>query len=136
MSHRSASCRPGRRALGRGFTLLETLVALVVFSIGLLGIVGLQARAVQFSVDGEDRNRAALLADEIVATMWANNTVSLTSAVVDAWEARVAGTLRSGAGTVSAPDSNGVVTVTVTWRPPSRATAESDASYSTKVIIP
>lgn len=124
------------RKVSRGFTLLETLVALVVFSIGLLGVVGLQARAVQFSVDGEDRNRAALLADEIVAEMWASNTVTLPSAATSAWATRVAGALRQGAGTVSAPDASGVVTVTVSWRPPARASGEADSSYTTKVIIP
>jgi type IV pilus assembly protein PilV len=64
-----------RRRRSRGFTLLETLVALLVFSVGLLGIVALQARSIQLSVDGEDRNRAALLADEVISAMWAARCV-------------------------------------------------------------
>jgi len=37
-------CRPRRQ---RGFSLLEILVAIVVLSIGLLGLAGLQANGLQ-----------------------------------------------------------------------------------------
>jgi type IV pilus assembly protein PilV len=126
----------------RGFSLIEVLVAIVIFSIGMLGVVGLQARAVQLSVDSEDRNRAAQLADDIVATMWTQGTTSLPSATVTAWEDKVVGTgttagvLPGAAASVSAPDSDGVVTVTITWRPPSRKTGEADSTYTTKVAMP
>ena len=55
----------------RGFTLVEVLVSLLVFSIGVLGMVGLQARAIQFSVDAEDRSKAAMVANEVISWMWA-----------------------------------------------------------------
>jgi type IV pilus assembly protein PilV len=128
--------RTRRRGAQAGFTLLETLVALVIFSIGLLGVVALQARTVQLSVDGEDRNRAALLADEVVATMWSSGTTSIDSADTTAWTTRVTSVLPGATGTVSAPDANGVVTVTITWRPPSRRTGDPDSTYRTKVAIP
>lgn len=127
---------PSRSRRQRGFTLLETLVAIVIFSVGLLGIVALQARTVQMSVDGEDRNRAALLADEVVAAMWSSGTASLSTADVNAWAARVSAALPGATGTVSAPDTDGVVTVSITWRPGSRAATESSSSYTTKVAIP
>ena len=47
----------------RGVTLIESLVALLVLSFGVMGVVALQGRALQYAVDAEDRNRAALLAD-------------------------------------------------------------------------
>lgn len=126
----------------RGFSLIEVLVAIVIFSIGMLGVVGLQARAVQLSVDSEDRNRAAQLADDLVATMWTQGTTSLPSATVSAWRDKVVGTasttaaLPGAATSVSAPDADGVVTVTITWRPPSRKTGEADSTYTTKVAMP
>lgn len=121
-----------------GFTLLETLVAIVIFSIGLLGVVGLQARSIQFSVDGEDRNRASLMADGIVAAMWGNN---IPSASFDATARTALATGATGGpygatAVVGAPDADGVVEIRITWRPPSRPAAEPDSSYTTKVFIP
>jgi type IV pilus assembly protein PilV len=121
-----------------GFTLLETLVAIVIFSIGLLGVVGLQARSIQFSVDGEDRNRASLMADGIVATMWGNNipSASLDATARTALAAGATGGPYNATAVVGAPDANGVVEISITWRPPSRPVAEPDSSYTTKVFIP
>lgn len=133
MNHR---LHTGRHRGQRGFTLLETLVALLIFSVGLLGVVALQARTIQLSVDGEDRNRAALLADEVVATMWARGTTSLSTAETTAWSTRVQGALPGATATVSAPDADGVVTVSITWRPPSRAAVDADSNYTTKVAMP
>jgi type IV pilus assembly protein PilV len=131
--------RPTRlRRAQAGFTLLETLVAIVIFSIGLLGVVGLQARSIQFSVDGEDRNRAALMADGIVATMWGNNipSSSLDATARAALAAGATGGPYNATATVGAPDADGVVEIRITWRPPSRPAAEPDSSYATKVFIP
>ncbi len=125
----------------RGFSLIEVLVSIVVFSVGMLGVVGLQARAVQMSVDAGDRNRAAQLADDIVATMWTQGTVSLPTATVTAWHDKVVGTstiepaLPGAVASVSAPDANGVVTVTITWRPPARKSTEAASTYTTKVAM-
>ena len=129
-----------RRIQQRGMTLLEVVVALLIFSFGILGMVGLQARAVQFSFDAEDRMRAAMLANEIVSTMWAQQTLTLPAADVTAWVTRVQNTAASGLpnanGTVGAPDANGVVMVTVTWKSPAKRTADADSRYITQVAMP
>ena len=70
----------------RGVTLLEVLVSILIFSFGILGLVGLQARATQYSVDAEDRNRAALLADDLAAQMRMARRVDIDTT---AWEQRV-----------------------------------------------
>jgi type IV pilus assembly protein PilV len=122
----------------RGFTLLETMVAILIFSIGLLGVVGLQARSVQFAVDGEDRNSAALMADGIVAALWTRDTatVTLTDTQRTALAAAATGGPRGAVATIGAPDANGTVEVRITWRPPSRLAAEPDSVYVTKVSVP
>lgn len=124
-----------RRRAQAGFTLLETLVAIVIFSIGLLGVIGLQARTIRFAVDGDDRNRAALMADSMIATLWANNKSSdlLTVAELNALAASAVGGPQGA--TASASAAAGVVTITVAWRPPSRAASESDSTYTTRVVI-
>lgn len=132
-------------APARGLTLIEVLIALLVLSFGVMGMAMLQARALQYLADAEDRGRAARLVDDLVGQMWLNRTVSLPSATVDAWKSRVqdsaASGLAGGTATISDPDAQGVVTITVTWLPPSWRAADlrSDKdkpSYATKVVIP
>ena len=50
------------RVLQRGFSLLELLVALVVFSIGLLAIAGLQTVSKQANFEGAQRTTASQIA--------------------------------------------------------------------------
>ena len=124
----------------RGFTLIETLVALLVLSFGVIGLVALQGRALQYAIDAEDRNRASLLADELVSAMWLSRTVTLPAATVTRWKAQVQDAAASGlpqaSATVSDPDALGVVTITINWRPTSRKSASGDLTYTTKVVIP
>ena len=47
--------------------LIEVLVSILIFSFGVLGLIGLEASAINYSVDAEDRSRAALFASEISA---------------------------------------------------------------------
>lgn len=123
-------------------TLIEVLVAILIFSFGLVGLVGLQARALQFSTSAEDTSRAALLANEMATTMVVNQTISPTTLAsqITAWQARASdatqGGLPNGAATVAA--SGNVATITVTWNPPSAASAafNSQNQYVTQVVIP
>ncbi len=118
-----------------GIALLEVLVAVLLFSLGILGLIGLQARAIGFSVDAEDRNRAALLANEIATQMWLQKTASVN---LDAWKLRVAdplaGGLPEGEGNVVV--AGNVADVTITWRPPARNSGEQDSQLTTRVVLP
>src|SRR5574341_689491 len=67
----------GRRAASslaanRGVTLVEVLVAVIVLSIGLLGIAGLQARALKYGQSSYERSVAVIQAHSIVDAMRAN----------------------------------------------------------------
>jgi type IV pilus assembly protein PilV len=64
MSH-PARFRPGHR----GFSLVEVLVAIVIFALGVLGIVKLQASAVKMSTDARQRAEATFLVDQLLARM-------------------------------------------------------------------
>lgn len=110
---------------------------LLLFSFGLLGLVGMQARAVQASKGVEDAQRAAVLANDLASTMWGANTVTLDAATVTAWQGVVADPLGrglpDGAGTVAVTAN--VARITVSWRPPHLA-AGSTHRYVTEVLIP
>ena len=56
----------------RGFTLLEVLIAVVVLSIGLLGVAGLQAFGLRNNQDAYMRSQATILAMDIAERMRAN----------------------------------------------------------------
>ena len=61
------ACLPRRPT--RGFTLIEVLISILVFSFGLLGAAAMQAVAVQAATQNGDRSRAGLLANEMVSTL-------------------------------------------------------------------
>lgn len=52
-----------------GVMLLEALISILIFSLGILGIIGLQASAVAASRDAKYRIDAGLLANELVGQM-------------------------------------------------------------------
>lgn len=49
-----------------GFSLLEAMVALLILSVGLLGLAALQARAMQYTHDSLVRSQATAIANEIM----------------------------------------------------------------------
>ena len=125
------------RGRSGGISLIEVLVVLVLFSFGLIGMVGLQARAVQTSVGAEDSNRAALLANEIASAMWGSNSVNLSTATLANWNTMVADAtgrgLPNGTGTVVV--AGNVATITIGWRAPHEPSTAAH-SYVTQVQMP
>jgi type IV pilus assembly protein PilV len=124
----------------RGMALLECLMALLIFSVGLLGLLGLEARVMNISVDSENRNRAALFAGELASQMWLNSTVTPATADYTALLATVNDQTKGGlpggvvavvpvAGTTNAAD------ITVTWQEVSDAPL-SPSTLTTRVILP
>jgi type IV pilus assembly protein PilV len=86
-----ADFRARRRPPAHGFALLEVLLALLLFSLGILGLLGLQAHAISSESDAQDRNRAALIADRCASQMQLQaHGLSMTSGAVN-----VAATLKS-----------------------------------------
>lgn len=57
----------------RGSVLLEALIAVLLFSIGILAIVAMQGTAVQITSDAKYRADAALLANQLIGEMWASD---------------------------------------------------------------
>src|SRR3984893_17699890 len=60
-----------------GAFLLEALIGILIFSLGVLGIVGLQARAIRFTNDAEFRAEAMYLANSLISQMWTDNRALL-----------------------------------------------------------
>jgi type IV pilus assembly protein PilV len=56
----------------RGLSLLEGLISILIFSFGILGLVGLQGASIRNSVDAKYRADASYLANQIIGQMWAD----------------------------------------------------------------
>ena len=127
-----------------GSVILEALIAILIFSIGILALVGLQATAINSVADAKYRSTAGFLANQIVGTIWAtrvpaavaiSNVVIATpdanfacdpcddtngNAYTRAWVASGVAELPNGRASI-AISSNVVVTVTLRWQPPNAA---------------
>jgi type IV pilus assembly protein PilV len=130
--------RPRIARTQRGIALLECLMALLIFSVGLLGLLGLEARVMNISVDSENRGRAALLASEIASQMWLNNTVSATATPIVAITTNAGdqtkGGLPGGIANITAVAANSA-DITITWQEVSDPAA-TPSTLTTRVILP
>lgn len=125
----------------RGIALIEVLVSILLFSFGILGLMGLQARAVSFSIDAEDRNRAALLANEAASLIVLNKSVTIPAPALTAWEERVKDVdvsgLSNGEGTITpVSGSANSADILITWKAPSRNSTDQASQYTTRVTLP
>lgn len=62
-----------------GFSLIEVLVAILVISIGVLGMIAMQARSIQFTQDAGQRNTAAMLANDLIEMVRSNRDAVITT---------------------------------------------------------
>ena len=75
-NHTLLSRLNGRKPMGKssGFTLIEVMVSIVIFSIGLIGIARLQVVAKQSNYDAVQRVAATSLAQDMLARMRSNHS--------------------------------------------------------------
>jgi type IV pilus assembly protein PilV len=52
--------------------LLEALIGILIFSLGILSLVALQATSIQLTSDAKYRTDASLLANRLIGQMWAS----------------------------------------------------------------
>lgn len=121
----------------KGATLLEVLVALLLFAFGILGLLGMQAVASQMTGEAKYRAEAAMYADQLLSQMWTDDPATLATqydssmggAKFVAWRnlIQAAGTGLPGATGVNAPTvtvgADNVVTITISWQAPTEVAA-------------
>lgn len=76
----SATVFPSRARVkrrGRGFSLIEVLIALLVTSVGLLGLAALQVSAMKYNHNAYLRSQATFLAKDMTERMRANRVAAL-----------------------------------------------------------
>jgi type IV pilus assembly protein PilV len=137
-----------------GFTLIEVLIALVIMSVGMLGIAGLYVHSLQAGRTSMLRHHAITLAGDVADRIRANPRAGADYALagtdnncvdgginctpaemaandIDLWDQQAVDTLPTG--TVTVVYNNGVVPptyrITVAW-------TEPDGPKSYEIIIP
>jgi type IV pilus assembly protein PilV len=68
---------PTRTFRQRGFSLLEVLISIIILSFGLLGMVGLQAAALQANREAKVQSSASSLARELAEMMRGNKAIGV-----------------------------------------------------------
>ena len=66
-----------RRVLQDGSALLEALIAILIFSFGVLGLIGILAASIRATNDARYRAEAANLANAVIGDMWATAATEL-----------------------------------------------------------
>jgi type IV pilus assembly protein PilV len=132
----------------RGSSLLEGLVSIGVFAIGLLGLAGMTTQLMQQGANAQFRAQASYMAEELIGLATADvanvdcyrmtasgpnacgNAVA-TAAVAD-WRARA---LAAFPGASAAPPTvtyanDGTLTVTILWQRPQETTQHNHVSIT------
>ncbi len=58
--------------------LLEALIALLIFTMGILAVIGMQARSIGQTMEARYRTDAAFLGNQILSLMWADGGAGLS----------------------------------------------------------
>lgn len=128
-----------------GVMLLEALIGILIFSIGILAIVGLQAASVKNQADAKYRADASYFANQIIGKMWINRAnlgsyacnpckTSNGNADTQQWVNQIQTGKSTGLPGVTdavnqpqivGPGANNQMTVTVFWKTPQQTTGHN-----------
>jgi type IV pilus assembly protein PilV len=95
------------RSREEGVMLIEALIAILIFSIGILAVVGMQSVAIKNVTESKHRSEAAFLAGELMAQMWIDQNIDPTTKI-NTSNVTVANYNYGGSGTVPARLTNWV----------------------------
>jgi type IV pilus assembly protein PilV len=114
-----------------GSFLLEALISLLLFSIGLIGLVAVSSQAVNFVGQSKIRNDASFLAGELIGDMWVS---AATPATYDTtvWAARIQSVIPGATTTVNVTNNTSVY-ILITW--PDKKDASAIHQYETTANI-
>lgn len=132
-----------------GAMLLEALIGLLIFAIGVLGLIGMQATAMKVTADSKYRAEATMFADQLIGQMWADNRVNAALsanyagsggsggpkynewyAVMTATGTGLPGADLAGNEPTVQIDAANTVTVTIRWQAPGEAAAHNHVTVA------
>lgn len=130
--------------------LLEALIGLLIFALGVLGLIGMQATATKVAADSKYRAEATMLADQLISQMWVDDrsNASLVTNYVGSggsggpkyneWYAAIAaartglpGASIAGNEPTVTIDATNTVTVTIRWQAPGETASHNHITVAT-----
>jgi type IV pilus assembly protein PilV len=107
------------RSIQRGILLLEALIAILLISFGILGLIALWANSLKDVSEAKYRSDASFLANEMIGQLWLDRAnIAPGYPVPTAWTTRIAATLPSGTGTILVEDNTDIDPLPVPPAPP------------------
>jgi type IV pilus assembly protein PilV len=136
--------------LEQGVMLLEALIGILIFSIGILSMVAMQAIAISTISDAKYRSDASFLANQIITQVWLDRGANManmsgyaypggTATELSNWITKLNNTLPQTTGAnapaitvtlTGTPPASGTVDVTIKWQPPNSGTVHSYRAIS------
>lgn len=127
--------RPRERV--QGYLLIEVLIAVCLFSLGVLALVGAQASMSKSVTEAKLRSEASFLANQLIGQMWVDQAniaryISTSGECEDAyarctnWQSQVAQLLPSGSADVGLDGSE--VTLSLQWQLPGESPSRFEIS--------
>ena len=109
----------------RGIALLEALIAILLFSMGVLALVGLQSAMIKNTATSQFRAQASYVANQWVGFMWADVTQADNYLITDPSDPRydVSSILPMGTREVTKPDPVNFPNqyqILITWQEPGK----------------
>lgn len=117
----------------QGVVLLEVMIAILIFSMGVLAVIGLQAAMIKNTAESKFRADAGYLAQQRLGQMWSDPD-NVLAYLEDAPGTDISALLPGGTRTVSRPDPVNFPNqflITITWQQP----GEAPHSFTTTASI-
>jgi type IV pilus assembly protein PilV len=135
-----------------GLMLIESLMAIAIFSFGILALIGMQAATIKQAGDAKLRADASYLAGQMISRMWVDRSnlasyahqtggtlcaftgTNASSTEVSKWlgaddkKGTLLGTLPSASSQILVDTGTNRVTVTVCWQSPQETTPRNFTS--------
>jgi type IV pilus assembly protein PilV len=120
----------------QGIVLLEALIAILLFSMGILALVGLQGAMIKNTSDAKYRADASFIAQQWIGMIWSNPDNAAAYVIPDSTNAKydISSLLPSGTRTVTEPVP-GQFVVTITWLQPGQPAGQAPHQYTTTAYI-
>lgn len=122
-------CKAGKLC---GFSLIELLISLLIFSVGVLGLASIQITSMRMSQDAQQNYTASLLASALSSQISAQRSISN----IDFWVTQVSESLPAGQTQIEQIPSG--YRVRLEWRPSedqSLQQANAKSEYVIDVIL-
>jgi type IV pilus assembly protein PilV len=128
----------------QGVLLLEALISILIFSIVLIGLVGIQALSVKDNAQAKYRTDAGFIANQIAGDIGIDaanyatyaGTYDATDNAANPWAVAAVAALPSGRAVVAVDVPTATLTITISWVPSSEtAAAIATAGYRHQYVL-